>query len=110
MLLAASDAHVDGAHVLVFDALTGASRNDQYRSTFACIGAESIVGVTTARLARVGGDEDGTARLVPAFASSVERAGSPYFFKLTGPAATVRGARPAFDALVESVVPSTKPL
>ena len=43
-------------------------------------------------------------------AAIVESAGSPYFFKLTGPAATVRGARPAFDALVESVVPSTKPL
>ncbi len=43
-------------------------------------------------------------------AAIVESAGSPYFFKLTGPAATVRAARPAFDALVESVAPSTKPL
>jgi hypothetical protein len=33
----------------------------------------------------------------------VETPGSPYFFKLTGPAASVRAARPAFDALLTSV-------
>ncbi len=43
-------------------------------------------------------------------AAIVETAGSPYFFKLTGPAATTRAARPAFDALVDSITPSSKPL
>jgi hypothetical protein len=36
----------------------------------------------------------------------VEGRGTPYFFKLTGPAATVRAARPAFEALIESVTPT----
>lgn len=43
-------------------------------------------------------------------AAIMETSGSPYFFKLTGPAATVKAARPAFDALVDSIAPSTKPL
>jgi hypothetical protein len=38
-------------------------------------------------------------------AAIVETAGSPYFFKLLGPAATVRAARPAFDGLVSSCTP-----
>jgi hypothetical protein len=29
----------------------------------------------------------------------------PYFFKLTGPEATVRAARPAFEALLDAIVP-----
>jgi hypothetical protein len=36
----------------------------------------------------------------------VETKGSPYFFKLIGPRATVRGARPSFDALIDSITPS----
>jgi hypothetical protein len=32
--------------------------------------------------------------------------GSPYFFKMTGASATVRGARPAFDAMIDSLTPS----
>ena len=35
----------------------------------------------------------------------VEAPGTPYFFKMTGPAATVAAARPAFDALVASIAP-----
>lgn len=38
-------------------------------------------------------------------AAIVRSRGQPYFFKLTGPAATVRAARPSFDALVASVKP-----
>jgi hypothetical protein len=33
----------------------------------------------------------------------VDAPGSPYFFKLTGPAASVKAARPAFDALLASM-------
>lgn len=36
----------------------------------------------------------------------VETEGSPYFFKLLGPAATVSAARPEFQALIDSIVPS----
>jgi hypothetical protein len=36
----------------------------------------------------------------------VETPGAPYFFKLTGPSASVRAARPAFDALVASITPA----
>jgi hypothetical protein len=36
----------------------------------------------------------------------VETSGSPYFFKMTGPQATVRAAHVAFDRLIESVTPS----
>ena len=36
----------------------------------------------------------------------VETPDMPYFFKMTGPTATVRSARPAFDALLESITPS----
>ncbi len=36
----------------------------------------------------------------------VETSGSPYFFKLVGPAATVLSARAGFDALLASVTPS----
>ncbi len=36
----------------------------------------------------------------------VETPGSPYFFKLTGDAATVRAARASFDALLDSITPS----
>ena len=35
----------------------------------------------------------------------VEGPGGPWFFKLTGPAATVSGAEPAFDAMLRSVRP-----
>ena len=36
----------------------------------------------------------------------VETAGSHYFFKLLGPAAQVRAARPSFDSLIASLAPS----
>jgi hypothetical protein len=36
----------------------------------------------------------------------VETRGSPYFFKMTGPAGAVRAARPAFDKLVASIAPT----
>lgn len=36
----------------------------------------------------------------------VQTPGLPYFFKLTGPAATVRAARSSFDAMLDSVQPS----
>jgi hypothetical protein len=35
----------------------------------------------------------------------VESASTPYFFKMTGPAASVRATRPAFDRLVDGIVP-----
>jgi hypothetical protein len=35
----------------------------------------------------------------------IESSGSPYFFKLTGPKASVASARPAFDAWVSSIKP-----
>jgi hypothetical protein len=35
----------------------------------------------------------------------VESPGLPYFFKMTGPAAAVRAARPALDRLVDSIAP-----
>src|SRR5450432_119061 len=35
----------------------------------------------------------------------VETAGQPYFFKLLGPAASVRAARPAFDTLIGTIAP-----
>ncbi|HEY6459289.1 MAG TPA: hypothetical protein VIY73_04035 [Polyangiaceae bacterium] len=38
-------------------------------------------------------------------AAIVRSRGQPYFFKMTGPAATVRAARPAFDGLVASIKP-----
>ncbi len=38
-------------------------------------------------------------------AAIVEAPGSSYFFKLIGPEATVRAARPSFDALVASITP-----
>jgi hypothetical protein len=37
----------------------------------------------------------------------VEAPGQPYFFKLTGPQATVRGARAKFDAMIASATPGT---
>jgi hypothetical protein len=36
-------------------------------------------------------------------AAIVETAESPYFFKMTGPSATVKAAHPGFDALIDSV-------
>jgi hypothetical protein len=36
----------------------------------------------------------------------VEAPGTPYFVKVTGPAATVRSSRAAFDALLDSLTPS----
>ena len=36
----------------------------------------------------------------------VRTRGQPYFFKMTGPAATVHGARAAFTSLVDSVHPA----
>ncbi len=36
----------------------------------------------------------------------VESASPSYFFKMTGPAAAVRAARPVFDRFVDSIVPS----
>lgn len=35
----------------------------------------------------------------------VESPGAPYFFKMTGPAAAIRAARPAFDRMVEGITP-----
>jgi hypothetical protein len=35
----------------------------------------------------------------------VEGPGGPWFFKITGPAATVTAAAPAFDAMLRSVRP-----
>ena len=40
-------------------------------------------------------------------AAIVETRGSSYFFKLVGPAASVHGARAGFDALIESIAPSS---
>ena len=40
-------------------------------------------------------------------AAIVDSAGSPYFFKMTGPAKSVTSARPAFDALIASVTPTS---
>ncbi len=37
----------------------------------------------------------------------VNAPGLPYFFKLTGPAATVRAARPAFEKMIDGVRPAT---
>jgi hypothetical protein len=39
-------------------------------------------------------------------AAIVETPGMPYFFKVTGPLATVKAARPAFDAMIASITPS----
>ncbi len=39
-------------------------------------------------------------------AAIVEGSGTPYFVKITGPAATVRSARPGLDALLASLAPS----
>jgi hypothetical protein len=36
----------------------------------------------------------------------VETPSLPYFFKMTGPAAAIRAARPAFDRLVDGVAPT----
>jgi hypothetical protein len=36
-------------------------------------------------------------------AAIAETSGTPYFFKLTGPLATVKAARPAFDAMIDSL-------
>jgi hypothetical protein len=36
----------------------------------------------------------------------VETNGSPYFFKMIGPAATIAAARPAFDTLIDSIRPA----
>jgi len=49
--------------------------------------------------------KDGWAML----AAIVESTGTPYFFKLLGPADQVDHARAAFDGLVASVAPSTAP-
>jgi hypothetical protein len=38
-------------------------------------------------------------------AAIVDVGDTPYFFKMTGPSATVQAARPKFDALVESITP-----
>jgi len=37
----------------------------------------------------------------------VQTAGEPYFFKMTGPTRSVSAARPAFDALLASVTPTS---
>jgi hypothetical protein len=60
-----------------------------------------------------GGMGGGTALAAPAepradwalVGAIVETPGLPYFFKMTGPAVAIRGARPAFDRLVEGVTP-----
>jgi hypothetical protein len=39
-------------------------------------------------------------------AAIVETPGSPYFFKLVGPAAAIRAARPHFDSLIASIAPT----
>lgn len=36
----------------------------------------------------------------------VETPGAPYFFKMTGPAATVKSARSAFDAMIDGATPA----
>jgi hypothetical protein len=41
-------------------------------------------------------------------AAIVETPGMPYFFKMTGPAATVRAARPAFTAMIDGIQPTAK--
>ena len=38
-------------------------------------------------------------------AAIVETKGDPYFFKLTGPTATIKAARPAFDGMVDGLTP-----
>jgi hypothetical protein len=38
-------------------------------------------------------------------AAIVQTPGSPYFFKLIGPAATLRAARSRFNSLIDSIVP-----
>jgi hypothetical protein len=38
-------------------------------------------------------------------AAIVETPGSPYFFKMVGPAATVKSSRSSFDALIGSISP-----
>lgn len=40
-------------------------------------------------------------------AAIVETPGQPYFFKLTGPEASVKAARPKFDALIASIKPAS---
>jgi hypothetical protein len=39
-------------------------------------------------------------------AAIIETPGSPYFFKLVGPASGVKAARTQFDALIASIAPS----
>jgi hypothetical protein len=39
-------------------------------------------------------------------AAIVEAPGTPYFFKLTGPSASVKGAQAAFGAMVDSITPA----
>jgi hypothetical protein len=36
-------------------------------------------------------------------AAAIEGPGGPWFFRIVGPDATVKGAKPAFDAMLESV-------
>jgi len=36
-------------------------------------------------------------------AAAIEGEGGPWFFRVVGPDATVKAAKPAFDALLESV-------
>jgi hypothetical protein len=41
-------------------------------------------------------------------AAIIETEDMPYFFKITGPLATIKSARPAFDAMVASLAPTTE--
>lgn len=56
----------------------------------------------------VGGGMSGPAQPRPDWAmvgAIVETPSLPYFFKMTGPAAAIRAARPAFDRLVDGIAP-----
>jgi hypothetical protein len=38
-------------------------------------------------------------------AAIVQTKGDPYFFKITGPTATIKAAHPAFDGMVDGLLP-----
>jgi len=66
----------------------------------------TVIEVTGTYLGSGMTDTSGTKRPnVTLVAAIVETPGSPYFFKLLGPAATVREARRGFDALLGSIAP-----
>lgn len=66
------------------------------------------VTVTTATGTFAGGGMPGGPAAAPRenqalLGAIVESSGGPWFFKITGPAATVTAARPAFDAMIQSM-------